>query len=56
MIDINNKVYFVNDQIVDSADKNDNVFVNEDKNLQGNILGIGGNYLMRYAIVQKWWI
>ena len=48
------KLYFVNDKIIDDSDcinVRDRVYESEDSNLNGDVLAIGGNYGLRYALV-----
>ena len=52
-VDANNKIHFINDQIVDEADKNNGVFTSEEKSLEGNVLDIGGTFKLRYALLQN---
>lgn len=48
-----NKIYFYADQIIEDSDQcpKSLMFVNEDKNLEGNVIDIGGAYGLRYAII-----
>ena len=52
-IDGNNKIHFINDQIIEDADKNDDVYTSEEKSLEGNVIDLGGSYTLRYALVQN---
>ena len=52
-VDQNNSIHFINDQFIEDSDKNNEVFVADEEKLSGNVIEIGGNYTLRYALVQK---
>lgn len=48
-----NRILFVNDQFIDDADREGDIIVSDDENLKRGVQEIGGNYRLRYALVQN---